>query len=143
MGQFFKGWRRKAGAVTLVVACVFMAGWVRSLYVEDCFYITTSHRDDIVIFSDSQITWWGSSFNFDVKSSFKWTADTQMRFGGWVARFMSDGNGSHEGSEPQKWILPYWSIVFPLIAISLWLLLSNPRNSNQKKTPVSTAGEEV
>ena len=28
---FLKGWRRKVGALTLVIACVFAAGWLRSL----------------------------------------------------------------------------------------------------------------
>ena len=35
MGEFFKGWRRKVGCVTLVMACVFAAGWVRSLAIFD------------------------------------------------------------------------------------------------------------
>jgi len=35
MKEFFQGWRRKIGVVTLVMALVFMAGWVRSLVVED------------------------------------------------------------------------------------------------------------
>jgi hypothetical protein len=32
MGEFLKGWRRMAGCVTLVMACVLTMGWVRSLY---------------------------------------------------------------------------------------------------------------
>jgi hypothetical protein len=31
MGDFFHGWRRKAGCVTLVAAMIFMSGWIRSL----------------------------------------------------------------------------------------------------------------
>ena len=31
MMEFFRGWRRKVGVVTLAMACVFMVGWVRSL----------------------------------------------------------------------------------------------------------------
>jgi len=31
MGEFFSPWRRKFGVMTLVMACAFMAGWVRSL----------------------------------------------------------------------------------------------------------------
>ena len=31
MGDFFHGWRRKIGCVTLVMACVFMSGWVSSI----------------------------------------------------------------------------------------------------------------
>jgi len=32
MREFFHGWRRKAGCVTLVMAISLMAGWMRSLY---------------------------------------------------------------------------------------------------------------
>jgi len=35
MGEFFKGWRRKAGCVTLVLACVMAVGWVRSQHFSD------------------------------------------------------------------------------------------------------------
>lgn len=31
MRDFFRGWRWKLGIVTLVMACVFAVGWVRSL----------------------------------------------------------------------------------------------------------------
>src|SRR5262245_25775563 len=30
MREFFKGWKRKLGVVTLGLACAFAAGWVRS-----------------------------------------------------------------------------------------------------------------
>ena len=35
MGEFFKGWRRKVGVLTLVMACMFMAVWIRSSLVID------------------------------------------------------------------------------------------------------------
>ena len=35
MGDFFKGWRRKVGCVTLVMACVMAAIWVRSFVIID------------------------------------------------------------------------------------------------------------
>ena len=31
MSDFFRGWRRRAGCVTLVMACVFAAAWLRSV----------------------------------------------------------------------------------------------------------------
>jgi hypothetical protein len=37
MREFFHGWRRKAGIATLLVALLFMAGWIRSFVVEDYF----------------------------------------------------------------------------------------------------------
>ena len=35
MGGYFKPWWRKMGVLTLVMACMFAAGWVRSIYVAD------------------------------------------------------------------------------------------------------------
>ena len=37
MGDFFKPWRRKIGVVTLLMACVFAAGWVKSFSTVDSF----------------------------------------------------------------------------------------------------------
>ena len=39
MGEFFRGWRRKIGCLTLVMALVAMAGWVRSLGRQDSLSI--------------------------------------------------------------------------------------------------------
>jgi len=41
MREFFHGWRRKAGCVALVMACLFMAGWVRSLSRIDLLTLAT------------------------------------------------------------------------------------------------------
>jgi NADH:ubiquinone oxidoreductase subunit H len=35
MRAFFAGWRRKVGLVTLVIAMVFMGGWLRCFVVDD------------------------------------------------------------------------------------------------------------
>ena len=43
MFDYFKPLRRKIGVCTLVIACVFAAGWVRSLYVEDNFTFLGVH----------------------------------------------------------------------------------------------------
>ena len=46
-------------------------------------------------------------------------------------------------SERIMWIIPYWTIVIPLTALSAYLLLSKPRKSNQKKIvePISDEGK--
>src|SRR5437764_781766 len=41
MREFFKPCRRKLGMVTLGLACVFAAGWVRSLSVDDFIQLPT------------------------------------------------------------------------------------------------------
>lgn len=44
MGEFFKGWRRKAGLVTLVMACVLMVGWMRSYASRDLLRVHVPYR---------------------------------------------------------------------------------------------------
>ena len=39
MGDFFKGWRRKIGVVSLALACMFAAGWLRSLHSREFLFI--------------------------------------------------------------------------------------------------------
>jgi hypothetical protein len=33
LAAFFKGWKRKIGVMTLLMACMLAAGWLRSLHV--------------------------------------------------------------------------------------------------------------
>ena len=35
MPEYFKPWRRKLGTLTLLMACVFMSAWTRSLIMDD------------------------------------------------------------------------------------------------------------
>src|SRR6266700_4979357 len=48
MGDYFKPWRRKLGVVTLLLACVFVAGWVRSLSTFDSIAFANVGRLHIV-----------------------------------------------------------------------------------------------
>ena len=49
MNGFFKPLRRKFGVVTLLVACVFMASWVRSALYEDVAKIRRSEKKAFLI----------------------------------------------------------------------------------------------
>lgn len=44
MGEFFRGWRRKAGLVTLAMATLFLMLWFRSHLIAD--FITTGTSND-------------------------------------------------------------------------------------------------
>ena len=44
MREFFSGWKRKTGCLTLLMACVLAAGWVRSLTTEDSTLIFVAGR---------------------------------------------------------------------------------------------------
>ena len=44
MGKFFRGWRRKFGVVTLAMAGVLVAAWVRSLTVCDVLVLVDGYQ---------------------------------------------------------------------------------------------------
>jgi len=108
MGSYFKPWRRKFGVVTLVMACVFAGGWVKTLtrYEEMSFH--ASANLELFIESGEGIFSFGrlvekNANNFSVL---------------WYCR------------------LPYWLLVIPLTLLSGWLLLSKPRRRQTPIEPI-------
>lgn len=59
MRQFFCGWRRKAGVVTLLLACLLAGLWIRTMVVVDRFSFSIGHRAHILS-SDRGGLWWMS-----------------------------------------------------------------------------------
>ncbi len=116
MGEFFKGWRRNVGAVTLVTACVLTAGWVRSLSTTDVIMVHT-----------------GENTPKALRLRAGWLRSHQGR----IQRIASIAVGKYGrpagGTGFYLWQLPYWSITIPLILISAFLLLVKPDKSMQKK----------
>ena len=105
MAEFFQVRSRKIGVVTLLLACVFMAGWVRSQTIEDSFPLIAS----------------------EIKSREGFIEQT-------VTFFQRQPNSSSAVFHQRiLWKLPYCSIAVPLTLISLWLLFSKPRTSIPKK----------
>ena len=112
MREFFRGWRRKIGVVTLVMACVFMMGWVRSAFVDNKIDIPTPDRNLLRVVSTA------GELQFKKMEAF------EVGVGNEVCYYDLGGP-----------ILPYWSIVAPLTLISFWLMLFKPRPSTPKTTP--------
>jgi hypothetical protein len=110
MREFFWGWKRKCGVVTLLIACVFAAGWVRSCTVDDVFHL----------------------FGLRFVSTLGAIERSTVTFRG-------IGSGFALNDVMVFWRVPYWSIVIPLTLLSAWLLLSNPRTVNPKSIPALEA----
>lgn len=145
MLPFFHCWRRKAGCVTLVMSCVCMAAWVRSLSTKD----EVSLRQNIgvthhLISNHSRFAWKTVTIDDPVSTNFLITFYFSE-----LAK--DDGFCFYRGPDPQWiwrrewcgfefgefrpngppwteeiWVIPYWSVVVPLTLISAWLLLSKP-----------------
>ena len=146
VGDFFHGWRRKIGIVTLVIACVFMVGWVRSHSVQDVLSIHSGrHTSESVSSVKCVLVWQQCQIDdaeymtalpewttYPFHSETKWYDETGMV---WRWQLCGFGFGELpsdlvEGVQARYFFIPYWSVTVPLTLVSVWLLLSRPRKSN-------------
>lgn len=154
MGEFFHGWRRKAGCVTLMMACVLMCGWIRSFVGREyalflCDNDTTNrlvsfngkidwerfHQEGPKRLSRSQFSDAETILENDKKRDceLKWTF---LGFG--RGEYRSELLDLFKSSNPHLpfesltqsvWIIPYWSVVLPLTLLSAYLILWKPRKA--------------
>ena len=141
MGEFLRGRRRKTGLVTLVMACVFMGGWMRSGSVSE-FFIVKFVPDYAYVFGSHHgvLTWAGRGSDGTEKFYSILPSSIQLMSG---LRFLrcwrffgiesAEAIVEQNGITIAYWNIPYWSVVIPLTAISGFLLLSKPRKSTQTK----------
>ncbi len=142
MKEFFQGWRRKIGVVTLVMACFFMAGWMRSLTLNECVMIQFRKEwsEEFASF-DASLIWTShrttlASGLFPVFYSNHRSDDDgvwkRQLFVQWRWRLLGFGHGSDDGgaksirnliihtSPSTVTVVPYWSIVIPLTLLSAY-----------------------
>ena len=122
----FRPWRRKIGVVALLLSCVFAAGWVRSLSRIDMLFvadnaISISGNGNIVLTRSVRIREHLRG-GIVIEGTF-----TSLSCGQQLWRFSSLDSGSTKLVEYDRRMVPYWSIVVPLTAISVGLLLSKPQ----------------
>ena len=103
VGEFFKGWRRKAGLVTLAMACVLAVAWMRSYVIEDRIVLSTTP---------------GASGQH-APGAANMIASRQGKL--WLYHWMAAGL--------EEFAVPYWSLVLPLTLLSAWLILAKPRKA--------------
>ena len=169
MGEFFKGWRRKAGLVTLVMACLLMVGWLRSSVVLDWFCIDDDEPTSHSIDSGSGCLGWVRTF--DTRSEKQGTRGFSFPEMGWMSRINSSenrwldvagwvdvpnerfvwryrwagfdfGEVEIESIEMSIAVIPYWSLVLPLTLLSAWLILVKARNEKRTQAPIDSRSQE-
>ena len=144
MKEFIRGWKRKIGVMTLVMACLSMSGLIRSYSVRDTVNCWAVRRIPVLLISTSGFILWGKLFL---------DPGTGSTFAYWTTDVIADPNTVIEISNDDAshlrwfsvvtftssthsypvWATSYWCFILPLTLISLWLLLSKPRNSGQIK----------
>lgn len=170
MSEFFKPWRRKAGCLTLVMACMFLVGWVRSGTVDDRVHMRQNDQTLYLLASDPSgligATMWVTGVNSKLPptSHFGWNSSNWIAPNDWLgsftammlaARYSEIGQSDDSEDSPVGWnwhwcgfhlhgtsnppgpgmfavtivVVPYWSVVLPLMLLSAWLLFSKPRQT--------------
>jgi len=147
MRDFFRGRRRKIGLLTLLMACMFAAGWVRSFVRGDGAYsamgqLISHHGGLFCEIIPSLFEFRLSCFSTDAESMrnpYSHPSLTDI----WDWKRLGFAFGAQEGDIKNadgttsrvtvyRFYIPYLSIVVPLFLISMWLLLDRPGSA--KKT---------
>jgi hypothetical protein len=133
MRGFFKGWKRKLGVVTLGLACLFAAGWVRSLSVRDATRFTVTARQNAISSAEGHISWVAWNANVFRNSDALWISRALVR-GKWAwTCFDTDDFEGVAGRVALA--IPYFAIVIPLSLLSAWLVLSKPKPKHKTAVP--------
>ena len=132
MAEFFRGWKRQVGVVTLLVACLLTAGWVRSTLLADIFdlsdhllAVSVDGRVVSVFYAESEPT---SDYpTWDTRPR----SPLEREFEGDTRTWNFSGAGAVTRNDPSELVVyaPYPFGVAPLILFSLWLLLSLSRRA--------------
>jgi hypothetical protein len=142
MREFFRGWRRKIGVVPLALACVFAMGWVRSRSEDDSINFELYNGTWNYLGSNGgNLTWMTSTSEIDGLTAYE--AAMAVGLPPDERQAVSSNAFSETTKDSRlkttKYVVPYWSIVVPLTALSAGLLLWKPRH---KKTaePIPETG---
>jgi hypothetical protein len=146
MRDFFYGWRRKAGVVTLVMACALTGAWLRSETEFHCFTLPANSWAHVTLVSErgsvrlvkmdavhslSSARWWYGTLPeiadpSDYLEGGGIEVDWRWDLGGFTIAYY------HVTEQPEightaECKLPYWSIVLCVTLLSAYLILWKPR----------------
>ena len=151
MPTYLKLLRRKLGVLTLLAACVFAAGWVRSFAIQDSISFPIGKSTLGAIGTIDQLFVWSIAYAMNHTTVPKFVDWTTAPFET-LDSILSDPEGNlvwkfrwHGfaivwlGDRARTWICPCWSITIPLTLVSAYLLLSKPRQSAPKKIAETTS----
>lgn len=155
MGDFFHGWRRKAGLTTLAMACLLAVAWMRSRVYGDFITFDRGDRTNQFLASfQGGIKWIRSShesvvaptipprFLFSIRFVAESDESLQPIFAGqintgwewqWRGFGFVCGKAVVSGYIVSVWKVPYLSLVSPLTLLSAWLILIKPRPAKAAK----------
>lgn len=155
MREFFYGWRRKAGCVTLAIALAVYCAWMRSRVTHDL--VALPWGNDIYCiesmwgqFDLGRVTLFNNNDNNNRRRAF-WKSDAITRENwqwigddgdpravdylsevdeiewrwDWAGFHFGAGHSSQQRTE--DYLMPYWCLAVPLTLLSAYLILAKPR----------------
>jgi hypothetical protein len=139
MREYFRGWKRKVGVVTLMMACMSVIGWVKShVYQDDIEVCIGTELIYSLVTHDLEVCLWRIRPLEESMSqcSFSWTSQPidrraspffdEMRQQSVLG--ISYTRDDRSGLDRYHFlIIPYWLIAVPLTLLSAYLILWKPR----------------
>jgi hypothetical protein len=141
MSEFFHGWRRKVGVPTLLMACILMAGWVRSSRKLDFLRLpvpltgwsvsieSASGFIQLRLDGDNAHSEFGY-FPTELKTYLIYYSDYPLSTFEYEWYSAGDSRPTDCGIIT---LFPYWSVILLPTLLSAYLLLSKPRKSTPMK----------
>jgi hypothetical protein len=128
MREFFHGWRRKTGVVALVMACLLMGMWVRSLSVHDSFWWMQGRKRHVLDLGAGRIYWQ----SWIVHKSGEWcwlckSFESNQDERQFVDTTESRAARKRKGPRNTSRSMSFSTLVIPLTLLSAYLVLWKPR----------------
>jgi hypothetical protein len=147
MREFFRGWRRKGGCVTPVIACVLLGLWVRSLVIRDEIRLRPNRWLHAFASAAGTLRWGtfgplpavtdGNDRLFEYTTKNVSDQDNndvywqqwrnEWRYGWAGFDFGAGYHWTRSDVTISRWTAPHWAIILPLTLLSAWQLLSKPK----------------
>jgi hypothetical protein len=131
MREFFRGWRRKAGAVPLMMACVLTVPWMRSYITSDLIIFAMRDRQHVVWSKSGQFRWYSEDVMMQWAYPRKWIRDYDPLTSRSLFPTVAMANPD---DDPFEISVPYWWFVLPLTILSAYLILWKPRKKESGPT---------
>lgn len=137
MREFFHGWRRKAGVVTLVIACAVTGMWVRSNSMDDEIFFSIGNRRHRFRSADSQFSWaaWPEQgwTHFHRASGRIEDRELELETPPWALYATRE----MPPNSIIQWAIPYWYATTPPTLLSAILILWKPRKRKTSDQPTN------
>jgi hypothetical protein len=150
--SFFKGWRRKVGCASLVIAVGISVMWFRSYVIAEQLHIPRPNQ--VWLASNNGAVHWRrlSPAPDFADHAMSWSRVEIDRSGinesrRWFQHFWSWGGfsyraGPFHGYTIEQWhelvSVPYWSLVLPLVVLTSALFIWKPRPRERRSATVET-----